>query len=281
VPALVAGTLFGVAACAPGPARTAVSPAPTTPLSPAEAVDPDKMPMPLDGYSGSSEQNRTISNAALVLIARCMHSHGFTYRYTPLAGDRPRQRGYGFYDTSHAASAGYGPVGTPPPSPPADPTENTPAYRQALYGSTADEPPVPPPPGACIAADSALHPPGVDLNVVGRLAVEADGLTRDDPRVTNAVTAWRDCMRGRGFRYDTPWQVLTQPWPRPVQEAERATATADVECKRTTHLPETYLVVQRAYEVTLVAQNLPALMAARDAQAEAFRRARAVLAAKG
>jgi len=282
VPALVAGTLFGVVACTPGTPRPAVSPAPLTPLSSRDAADPDNAAMPLDEYSGSPEQNRTIANAALVLIARCMRDKGFVYRYTPLSGEVPRSHGYGLIDAARAASAGYGPVGTPPPSPPpADPAEDTAAYRQALYGSTADEPPVPPPPGACIDADSVLHPQGADLSVFGRLAVEAEELTHEDRRVVSAVAGWRDCMRDRGFRYETPWELLTRPWPRPVQDAERATATADVECKRATHLAETYLEVLRAYEVTLVARNLPVLTAARDAQAEAYRRAGAVLAGQG
>ncbi len=123
-----------------------------------------------------------------------------------------------------------------------------------------------------------LHPPGADLSVLGRLAVEAEEHTREDRRVTAAVAAWRDCMKRRGFRYDAPWDAATRPWPRPAGDEERATAVADVECKRTTHLAETYLVVLRAYEVTLVARDESTLAAARDAQAEAYRRARAVLA---
>ena len=282
MPALVAGTLFGVvglSGCVRGTPRPSVSPAPTAPLSASDAADPDHATMPLDAYSGSSEQNRTIANAALVLIAQCMRDKGFTYRYTTLTGDDgPRSHGYGLYDAAHAAAGGYGPVGTPPPSPSHDPVADTPAYRQALYGSASDEPPVPPPPGACIDADSVLHPPGADLSILGRLAVEAEEHTRDDRRVTAAVSAWRDCMKRRGFHYDAPWDAATRPWPRPAGDEERATAVADVECKRTTHLAETYLVVLRAYEVTLVARNEPALAAARDAQAEAYRRARDVLA---
>jgi hypothetical protein len=76
-------------------------------------------------------------------------------------------------------------------------------------------------------------------------------------------------MRGRGYDYADPFAAVGDTrWQSPdISATERATASADVDCKQQTALAGTMFAVERAYQEHAIAQNTAHLRALRAYQA--------------
>jgi hypothetical protein len=102
-----------------------------------------------------------------------------------------------------------------------------------------------------------------------------------DARVRAVMDRWRGCMRGAGYDYADVWRANNDPrWTGPEPTGlERATAAADVTCKRGTDLASVWLTVETAYQERAIAAQRPAFDAVRRGLDMRLRRAHEVLAA--
>jgi hypothetical protein len=217
----------------------------------------------LDDYLLSPAELRELSAARVFLIRRCMTAAGLDY---PSRADSvpkgPRtwnERRYGVTDPDLAAVDGYGlgdrePVGGKP-APGLDAE-----HRAALDG----------PRGCAVRAgeEQRRGDPELDRDLPRRLTAESFARSRRDPAVVEAVGEWSDCMRASGFRYADP---LAPPadsrfaGPGEPDEAELATAVADVECKRRTNLVGVWFAAESVIQDGLVAGNRAELRRIRQA----------------
>ena len=76
-----------------------------------------------------------------------------------------------------------------------------------------------------------------------------------------------------------PAQAQNRNWPAAPSPVEIATAEADVSCKATTDLVNSWLTVEAAYQGALIAQNLTALSQLQANFGVLLRRAEALLQA--
>lgn len=298
---LLAGCSAGGDSAAP-PAPATASGTPSVPAaapSGAATLDPAlKSPtMPLDAYSLDDDGNAALLSAYTLLVKRCMEAKGFTYAGTETTADQigrvrdgglGREGAFGLVDPQAAARDGYtgGQTRLRPDqlgqySFEAQRAKHGAAYLRALYGfddparATESHPP-----GCRDEAEAQLRVPtdGVDVDVQGRLALEAAERTRNDPRVAAAFEQWSACMAQRGYRYRDPQEPFQAPWPQPRPSArELTTAKADVACKTESRLYDVWLEVERAIQQQLVAQHEHALRAVRDYYERRVRRAKEAL----
>jgi hypothetical protein len=150
----------------------------------------------------------------------------------------------------------------------------TTADAQAIWSgagaATAAGHPVPA--GGCRAAAIRQLATGAtveDPDLAQRLHLLTFDQTKADSRVKRATARWRACMRGRGYDYADPFAAVGDTrWQSPdISATERATASADVDCKQRTGLAGTMFAVERAYQERAIAQNSAHLRALRAYQA--------------
>jgi len=139
---------------------------------------------------------------------------------------------------------------------------------------------------------------GGETDVLGQLYGDANARTLADSRVKAAFGDWRGCMAKAGYDYADPIDAPQGYWskramdenPNPTMEqkrngiapsaAEVAAAVADVGCKRSTGMLETWIEADIAYQQTAVEQNATALQRYRDDQQREVRNAQQILAGK-
>lgn len=257
-------------ACTTPPDARAVVAEPASEIPPAERVadrlDP-LLPSPLQRFRLSPRQLATVNTARAILIDRCMQQHGYSYPHRSLADETALlidaestaiSRIYGITDLQSAAQFGYG------FAPPARPTPSLigPArssdYLAALHGSPPagnagrSQPRI----GGCAAsADRALDNTDPDRSPYG-LAHNAwiqvmTAMTRSD-KYEAVISDWRACMTSAGHRVTHPIEdqgdiaraiearrgAGDETLTGPAASTEIELATADVTCKRETHLAQ-------------------------------------------
>ncbi|HEU0131187.1 MAG TPA: hypothetical protein VFQ85_09385 [Mycobacteriales bacterium] len=300
-------TSLTVGACATSRPKTPAAPAASgsDSIAVGGSVAPtaglEKSPrMPLDAFSLDSDDDAALLSAYRHIIHKCMRARGFT---PPADGgvttgeqlDRARanaparQGEFGLVDPEQAARYGYsaGPMQKITAGAGAESSwegqlrKYGPAYLRALYGYDDPARASAPDKDSCRAvADRELDVPanGVDVDLQGRLALEAAERTRSDPRVIVAFEAWSRCMAGRGYRFREPTEPFRAQWPRPTPSAaEIATAKTDVACKQQTRLYAIWLETERSVQAELVERHGAALAELRAFYERRVRRAQEVL----
>lgn len=297
VGAVAVALALGLAACSAGPverpartsasAGTASSPAGSTTGTPAGAGvtdDPsgnlrllaEHGPPPLDAWSWSAAESRTVEQAVEELTARCMAEQGFTLdRAAPdddpggepvthwggflglVSAERARTTGYQVLDVdarlAERARLEREAHRTPDP-----------AYVRALTGEdgasgatggggavggggSGD--------GGCSGrAFAHVTPPDpdVDPRIQERLYGEALDRAAHDPGVVDALDGWVGCMERSGYRIETvPVPSSTDP----VTPAVVAQAVADVRCKDETGLVPAYITALYGAERALADEH--------------------------
>ncbi len=251
----------------------------------------DDITLPLDAYSFTEREDRTISRAYLLLVKRCGERFGVTVTMPPPENPSPvylAARRYFIIDPNEAAQYGYN---RPPSGSEEDDKAGgwNPSDRElAVLGRRTsgaeelrDRSGAALPDGGCLGeAGRALGVPPVGADdIVRRLASDAYDRAETDSRVVAAFTAWSRCMKRSGYSYETPWEPNNLDWPEPAQSAEIATAKADVACKRETNLAGVMMAVEAAYQHRQIeqrSQELSHIQAWRD---DRVRRAAQALAA--
>ncbi|MFE1288144.1 hypothetical protein [Streptomyces sp. NPDC058751] len=196
----------------------------------------DLGPLPADRYTYMPQDYRLSQRASASLVRECMAEHG--HPGFPLD---PRYPGdpvfavavstdYGALDLAAARRWGYG-------WDPATSVNPRPKGRRMTVAEYADLP-------ACNAEANRRLMRGIDLKrdwlYASTRAIEIDKAVKRDPRLRAAWDTWSRCVAEQGFpRYpdpvaaytDTAWQRNGDGNTRHTRR-ERATAVADVTCKR-------------------------------------------------
>ncbi|MGN9911158.1 hypothetical protein ACTMTJ_26745 [Phytohabitans sp. LJ34] len=238
--------------------------APVDPFAPTARVE--GLRLPFDAYTHSLAGLYAIENAKDLLTRECMEARGQTWeaieRPTNLKDLRNRRR-YGVVEMGVAERVGYhAPAGLLTPLAVErryDAREGTLTESQtaAAFG-----------PGGCAdEAATRLQPArSPDLELVDRLSRDSLDDAQQVPPVASAMGAWRECLRGMGFDYATPFAAMSDArwWADDAAEAsddaaeasgdgagasgdgagasgdEKAVAVADVRCKERTGLVEVW-----------------------------------------
>ncbi|MFG1995520.1 hypothetical protein ACGFJ7_36655 [Actinoplanes sp. NPDC048988] len=242
---------------------------------------PAGLTFPVDAYRATASQSLAIENATQILIARCAKQFAVTVpvqlrAIEPVLSYRHL---YGVTDPAEAQRWGYQvPPGQAPAAPAA--AEAEPVSRDDMtvvsgwpQGRIGD-PAHPPadlvrngrkvPVGGC--RGEATRTLGLRANenpqespTVRGIADSASHQAQADSRVTGAYQAWSQCMKDRGFNYQSPWEPIDKVWPKPTAGEETNTAVADVACKKKVDLISIWHGVEVAYEKVLIQRNLTTL----------------------
>ncbi|MFD8733410.1 hypothetical protein ACFV06_00635 [Streptomyces sp. NPDC059618] len=208
----------------------------------------DLGPLPGDRYSYTPQDYQRSERASALLVRQCMARHG--HPDFPLDPRYPTDpvvavavgTDYGDLDLAAAQHWGYG-------WDPAKPLVPRPKGRRMTNVEYADLP-------ACNVDASRRLMRGIDLKrdwlYASTRALEIDKAVRRDPRLRTAWAVWSRCVADQGFTHypdpvaaytDTAWQRGSDGNTRQTRR-ERATAVADVTCKRRHHTAELWHTVK-------------------------------------
>jgi hypothetical protein len=202
----------------------------------------DLGPLPADRYAYTPQDYQRSQRASALLVRQCMAHHGHPdfpldprYPSDPIVATAVATD-YGVLDLAAARRWGYG----------WDPAKSLiprPKGRRMTNAEYADFP-------SCNAEASRRLMRGIDVKRDWLYAqtreIEIDKAVKRDPRLRAAWDVWSRCVAAQGFtRYpdpeaayaDTAWQRGSDGNTRHTTR-ERATATADVTCKRRHHTVE-------------------------------------------
>ncbi|MFC0843957.1 hypothetical protein ACFH04_09560 [Streptomyces noboritoensis] len=236
------------AVCASGPER-----------SQATGTASGPGPLPADRYSSTSQDYQRAQRASALLVRQCMAKRGHPdfpldprYPTDPIVAAAV-STDYGALDLAAARRWGYG--WDPKKSP-----VSQPKGRRMTNAEYADEP-------ACNAEVDGQLMRGIDVQkdwiYAGQRAVEVDKAVKGDPRLRAAFEVWSRCMAEQGFtRYPDPIAAYTDDaWQRGSDgntlrtRPERATAAADVICKRRHHTTEVWHTVRAQKQTADITQH--------------------------
>jgi hypothetical protein len=219
------------AICASGPERPGVI-----------RTASDLGPLPTDRYGYTPQDYQRSQRASALLTRQCMAERGHPdfpldprYPSDPVVATAVSTE-YGALDLATARRWGYG-------WDPAKPLALRPKGRRMTNAEYADFP-------ACNAEASRRLMRGIDLKrdwlYASTRAIEVDKAVKRDPRLRAAWDVWSRCVAEQGItRYPDPIAAYTDDaWQRGSDgntrqtQRERATAVADVTCKRRHHTAE-------------------------------------------
>jgi hypothetical protein len=246
----VAGLLLlTLAACGSSPQQEpAPPPVPLGPVAPVTSPVPaGLLDLPFDDYRPTFAEQSEIQRARTILARACLRERGVRLDVpddVPIPGVidvEPNLRRYGVIDETSAAGFGYHFPRT------ADETRwqqararwsasLTEDQRMALFGE-----------GGCTEqADAELTE--VDDGFFVSADFQSLRTSAKDQRVVAATAAWRTCMAEQGYDYPDPDAAISDPrWDldaAAIPRAELDTATADVRCKASSRLVETWHEVE-------------------------------------
>lgn len=231
--------------------------------------------LPVQAYLLSYQQRDDLNRAYERLVERCMRERGapvkaLTHVRPPLKDFLERR--YGLTDLEQAEQYGYGLPPSRDAAPPTAPKLTT-AQRRVYDGASGGGQP-----RGCVGwavrqlGDTSRArdtPFAMDLQ---RKTWDASA---KDPRVVAAVARWSSCMSARGYHLSSP--VDTTGKAAVGKAAERAQATAEVRCNRSSGVVRDWFAVEAAYQEESIERDKDTLIAERSAALRVVGRARAVL----
>ncbi|MFD8306713.1 hypothetical protein ACFV29_30865 [Streptomyces sp. NPDC059690] len=219
----------------------------------------DLGPLPADRYAYTPQDYQRSQRASALLVRQCMAKHGHPdfpldprYPSDPIVATAV-STDYGVLDLAAARRWGYG-------WDPAKSRALRPKGRRMTSAEYADFP-------SCNAESSRRLMRGIDVKrdwlYASSRAVEVDETVKRDPRLRTAWDVWSRCMAEQGFaRYPDPVAAYTNSaWQRGSDgntrhtPRERATATADVTCKRRHRTAELWHAVRAREQAADIARH--------------------------
>jgi hypothetical protein len=272
--------LVTLAACGTGePAPPATSAVPLGPAVPVTSPVPaGLLDLPFDGYRLNFAEDSEIERARTSLARACLRERGVRLdvpdgvRTPGMIDVEPNLRRYGVIDEVSATGYGYHFPRT------AEETQQQQArarwagsitedQRMALFGE-----------GGCTEkADAEL----TTFDDAFFIAASRESLrvSEKDPRVVAAKAAWHTCMAEKGYDYADPNAAVSDPrWhldAAAISAAEKDTALADVRCKASSRLVDTWHEVEvgvQREDIRRDADKFAALASAIDKKLAAARR---------
>ncbi|GGW59330.1 hypothetical protein GCM10010503_40640 [Streptomyces lucensis JCM 4490] len=242
----------------------------------------DLGPLPADQYDLTPQDYQRSQRASALLTRRCMAERGHPdfpldprYPSDPVVATAV-STDYGALDLAAARRWGYG-------WDPAKPLVTRPKGRRMTDAEFMDLP-------ACNDETNRHLMRGINVGrdwlYASTRAIKVDKAVKRDPRLRAAWDEWSRCVAEQGFtRYHDPGAAYTDAaWQRGSDgntrhtERERATAVADVTCKRRNHTAELWHSVRAQKQAVDITQHrdryaagLQALRTYRANTAEALR----------
>lgn len=248
--------------------------------------------LPIAAYSYTDAEYALIETAQQLLARDCMKSFGLSYRPPgePASATASNRR-YGMSNMRDATHYGY----RLPPQPPEPEPELTAAQKKVLYGSrsTANG-------GArnreleyrgkaipdtgCLGsairkfAKPYEYPAGV--TTASNISTDSYQDSLRDPEVKSLFKRWSACMKAKGYTYASPLEPFRTPaFNRgEVTQKERKTATADVACKQSTNLLESWLDVETRIQQEMIRKHTKVLRRLKELHREKVDAARKLTA---
>jgi hypothetical protein len=276
---LVLVTLAACGSTAPKPAAPVPSALPLGPAVPVTAPVPaDQLALPFDRYRPNFAEESEIQRARTILARVCLRERGVRLDVPDDVRDpgvldvTPNLRRYGVIDETTATRFGYHFPRTAQEKQRQQDRERwssslTEDQRMALFGE-----------GGCTEqADTEL------TDVDDKFFVDADfqslRTAKADQKVVAATAAWRACMAEQGFDYPDPDAAIGDPrWDLDAatpSAAETDTALADVRCKTSSRLVDTWHDIEVGVQQEVIRRDVgrfAGLMSACDERLAAARR---------
>ncbi|MFF2102290.1 hypothetical protein [Streptomyces sp. NPDC058202] len=239
--------------------------------------------LPSDRYAYTPQDYQQSNLATALLVRRCMAERGHPdfpldprYPSDPMIATAVATD-YGVLDLDAARRWGYG-------WDPATAVSSQPKGRRMTNAEYAEFP-------VCNAEAGERLMRGIDVErdwlYATRRAVDIDGAVKRDPRLRAAWKVWSRCVAEQGFAHypdpvaaysDTAWRRGSDGNTRHTAQ-ERATATADVICKRRHHTAEAWHAARARGQAADIAEHrdryaasLKALRAYRATTAKVLRK---------
>lgn len=248
--------------------------------------------LPIAAYSYTDAEYEVISSAEQVLARDCMKGFGLTYR--PVKNSAPadaQDRRYGITDLDSARRYGY----RMPPQPAAPKAELTKDQIKVLYGKRslekgADDRARLEYRGKEVPDNGCLGKAILDFRTpyeypegsaaASRIAGESYRASLTDPKVQAVFSKWSSCMKQKGYDYASPMDALESPsFTRgKVSAEEKETAVADITCKRSTDLLETWFEAESAIQQEMIKKNVAPLRKLDELHGKKLSAARRILA---
>ncbi|MFB9516582.1 hypothetical protein [Streptomyces purpureus] len=226
--------------------------------------------LPIAAYSYTDDEYASIEAAENVLAGACMARYSLSFDPPRPAPAKPGpDRRYGLSDEKSASLFGYRPD---PMASTRRPAQLGKDVRTVLLGKQAvgatgqlEYRGKKVPDDGCLGR--AKHDLGKDYaypegsETASRISSQSyrDAMLR--PEVRTVFKKWSDCMKKSGYTYTSPSEPFDSPAFRegPVSAQEKATAQADVACKRSTGLLDVWFTAESAVQKTMIAKHAGAL----------------------
>jgi len=254
--------------------------APRIPKATAEARG---IVLPFDEYVLSLKEHYTVSTASDLLVEKCMRKRGHDWKRIDRPSDATEvknRRRYGVIEPAVAKSFGYhapdemmNPYDVPKRE--AARESKLPADAKAAALSSAD--------GCVLKAEERLsggREP--DYDKLSEFDARIFEESKKTPEVDRAMKSWRTCMRKQGFGYDEPDEAVRDSrwWSDKSAGAtprEKATASADVRCKKQARLVRLRYSAEKKLEKAHIKANPAFYRELTSAKKENLRHARSVI----
>ncbi|MFB6821010.1 hypothetical protein ACFCXA_05405 [Streptomyces virginiae] len=244
--------------------------------------------LPIAAYSYTDAEYASIAAAEHMLARTCMARFSLTYQPPPPNPPQPSaDRRYGLSDEKSAALFGYR---MDPSEAPKQPPQLDADVRAVLYGKREDAS-VPAeyrgqkvPENGCLGqAQSDLRkdysdPEGAEA--ASRISSQSYEQSMQLPEVQAGFRNWSACMQKNGYTYASPRDPFAAQEFRegPVTEREKATAGADVACKRRTGLLDVWFTEESKLQTAMIAKDRQLLQKLQDVHRQKVAAAKAILA---
>ncbi|WP_369147709.1 hypothetical protein [Streptomyces sp. R44] len=307
--AALAVTALALTGCSTGKPTGIAGPTPAAAVAPRSAADASAWTLPMQAYHPTTEQSRTLARAERKLVGQCLQGFGIAWKPAPeLPAIGPRNMldwRYGIHDAGMSAKFGYqvdpaqqarydaalreadarpqlsadAQVVLGGTDLPAELLQNAgPEARRGFYGGRKI------PEGGCFGeARRTLGGSAQGASpLVQRLTNESYPASMADPLVKAVFGRWSACMKAKGFTYPAPMAANDDPRFRPspggASRAEIDTALADIDCRATHRVAETWHEAETRIQRAAIARDATVLAADRRALDTSLRKAADVLA---
>lgn len=243
--------------------------------------------LPIAEYAFSSEELDLISRAEWKLTRDCMRKHELTYDLKraeqPAAYEPGSNRRYGVLNAAIAERYGYH---FPEAQSPVQHRDLSGEELLALNGRPNDTVEVngrKVPEGGCIGLAKTQirgkHTYAKGADAAGAIAGDSFAESLKSPEVLEVTRDWAQCMKGRGFSYDSPLQALgaAENSGEQITKREISVATADIDCKVATGLVKTWSAVESEYQRDRIAKERKELKLLAESHRKVLSEARSVL----
>ncbi|MFE3288602.1 hypothetical protein ACFXJJ_36610, partial [Streptomyces sp. NPDC059233] len=284
---------------APGDGGASLAKVEYTSPSAVPAIAPgQQLHLPIDPYLVKQAERAQILKASRLVAAECMKGFGIELSAPPLTGGKAAanenatnmDRRYGVYDDRKAAQFGYSlpdqaePEGAGQTDSPLSDAEN-----RVFLGDADPILGVQPgekyngkeiPSGGCAGEARRKVGDGLRQEAATEINFASFQKSLKDSQVIAAFQKWSDCMKERGYSFNTPLEPFNSAGANGSGgETETNMASYDVECKKRVNLIGTWFAVESEIQKQMIGKREEALHAAKKEKEKTIKNSAAMVAA--